>query len=77
MLTTRKVGLDANNSFVFQEKIDLELSSTKRKQLGLDSTEKEIMRIRQAWEQIANTQLERAGLAARIDHRSYKEQGEN
>lgn len=75
MFTTRKVGLDANNKLVFQEKIDLELSNAKRKQLGLSTTDKEILSIRQAWEQIANAQLERAGLAERIDHRSYKEQG--
>ncbi|MDK4619615.1 MobA/MobL family protein, partial [Kingella kingae] len=53
----------------------MELSNSKRKQLGLGSTDKEILSIRQAWEQIANAHLERAGIAERIDHRSYKEQG--
>ena len=75
MFTTREVGLDEHNNLIFQEKIDLELSNSKRKQLGLGSTDKEILSIRQAWEQIANAHLERAGIAERIDHRSYKEQG--
>ena len=55
MFTTREVGLDEHNNLVFQEKIDLELSNAKRKQLGLGTTDKEILSIRQAWEQIANT----------------------
>lgn len=55
MFTTREVWLDEHNNLVFQEKIDLELSNTKRKQLGLGTTDKEILSIRQAWEQIANT----------------------
>ena len=75
MFTTREVGLDEHNNLVFQEKIDLELSNAKRKQLGLGTTDKEILSIRQAWEQIANTQLKQAGLTERIDHCSYKEQG--
>lgn len=75
MLTTRKAKLDEQNELVLTEKIDLELSNAKRKALGLEPTTKEILQIRQDWEQIANTHLERAGIAERIDHRSYKEIG--
>ncbi|MDK4579541.1 MobA/MobL family protein, partial [Kingella kingae] len=39
------------------------------------NVETNLSRIPQAWEQIANAHLERAGIAERIDHRSYKEQG--
>lgn len=75
MLTTRKAELDEQNELVLTEKIDLELSNAKRKALGLEPTTKEILQIRQDWEQIANAHLERAGIAERIDHRSYKEIG--
>lgn len=75
MITTRKATLDENKNLVLSEKIDLELNNTKRKQLGLPSTDKEILTIRQDWERIANAHLERAGRAERIDHRSYEEIG--
>lgn len=73
MLTTRKAELGADKRLVLTEKIDLELSNAKRKELGLQSSSKEIISIRQDWERIANTHLERAGIAERIDHRSHKE----
>lgn len=73
MLTTRKAELGADNRLVLTEKIDLELSNAKRKELGLQSSSKEIISIRQDWERIANAHLERAGIAERIDHRSHKE----
>lgn len=73
MLTTRKAELGDQNNLVLTEKIDLELSNAKRKELGLQSSSKEIISIRQDWERIANAHLERAGIAERIDHRSHKE----
>ncbi|WP_416190522.1 MobA/MobL family protein [Neisseria sp. CCUG17229] len=75
MLTTRKAELDQQNNLVLTDKIDLELSNAKRKKLGLEPTSKEILAIRQDWERIANAHLERAGIAERIDHRSYEEIG--
>lgn len=75
LFTTRKVGLDQQGALIFNEKIDLELSNAKRKQLKLGSTDKEIKAIRENWAQIANNKLAQAGIAERIDHRSYKEQG--
>lgn len=75
MLTTRKAGLSEQQYLVLKEKIDLELSNAKRKKLGLPATSKEVVQIRQDWERIANSHLERAGRSERIDHRSYEEQG--
>lgn len=73
MLTTRKAELGSNQEIVFTEKIDLELKNAKRKEMGLQSSSKEIISIRQDWERIANASLERAGLDVRIDHRSHRE----
>ena len=75
MLTTRKAGLSDHQYLVLKEKIDLELSNAKRKKLGFPASSKEVVQIRQDWERIANSHLERAGRSERIDHRSYKEQG--
>ena len=72
---TRKAGLSDQQYLVLKEKINLELSNAKRKKLGLPATSKEVVQIRQDWERIANSHLERAGRSERIDHRSYKEQG--
>ena len=73
MLTTRKAELDEQNRLILTDKIDLELKNAKRKELGLQSSSKEIISIRQDWERRANAHLERAGIAERIDHRSHKE----
>ena len=42
---------------------------------GLPTTDVQLRDIRQAWEQIANERLARAGLDVRIDHRSHGERG--
>lgn len=73
MLTTRKAELDDQNSLVLTDKITLELKNAKRLEMGLQSSSKEIISIRQDWERIANAHLERAGIDERIDHRSHKE----
>lgn len=73
MLTTRKAELGEQNKLILTDKIDLELKNAKRKELGLQSSSKEIVSIRQDWERIANAHLERAGIAERIDHQSHKE----
>lgn len=75
LLTTRKTSLNANGELVLGEKTELELSNAKRKALGLKPTTDEIQDIRQSWEKLANAHLERAGSSARIDSRSYAEQG--
>lgn len=75
MTTTRKAALNEHKQLVLTDKIDLELSNAKRKQLGLGSTTQEITAIRQAWEQLANQHLEQAGRSERIDHRSHQEAG--
>lgn len=65
LCTTRMIGSDG-----LGEKCALELSDTKRKTLGLGSAADEIVALRERWTVLTNTALERAGSAARIDHRS-------
>ncbi|GLQ89589.1 hypothetical protein GCM10007898_31640 [Dyella flagellata] len=65
LCTTRMIGSDG-----LGEKCALELSDTKRKTLGLDSAADEIAALRERWTVLANAALEKAGSAARIDHRS-------
>ncbi|MGP5492963.1 MobA/MobL family protein [Psychrobacter celer] len=74
MTTTRELSRTAEG-IKLGEKTSIELSNAKRKELGLGSTSAEIKELRQEWETIVNTQLEKLGIEERIDHRSLKEQG--
>jgi len=56
-------------------KSDIELGDRDRAQKGLRSGRKEIVEVRSRWAAIANEYLQAHGVAARIDHRSFKEQG--
>ena len=70
LTTTREVlptGLGA--------KTNLDISSLKRQELGLDSNLKELYAVREQWATLANEALQRANLEVRIDHRSFKAQG--
>jgi ATP-dependent exoDNAse (exonuclease V) alpha subunit len=53
----------------------LELSGTERHARGLGPSKDELLWIRERWASVANEALKRAGLDARIDHRSYEAQG--
>lgn len=70
LMTTREVrqaGLG--------EKTFLEHKNTRLLANGMATTDMQLRDIRQAWEGIANRQLQREGLDIRIDHRSHVERG--
>lgn len=72
LMTVREVtpdGLGARTS--------LELGGRERRERGLGPTKDEYLSIRQRWAELTNDALHRAGLAARVDHRSLKAQGLN
>src|SRR5699024_4446043 len=75
LLTTRKAELDTENKLVLTQKSEIELSNTKRKTLGMGTSQEEIKQIRSTWANLANHALEQAGYRERIDHRSYVDQG--
>ena len=75
LLTTRKAELDTENKLVLTQKSEIELSNTKRKSLGMGTSQEEIKQIRATWAKLANHALEYAGYRERIDHRSYADQG--
>ncbi|WP_334460772.1 MobQ family relaxase [Acinetobacter soli] len=75
LLTTRKAELDTENKLVLTQKSEIELSNTKRKSLGMRTSQEEIKQIRATWANLANHALEYAGYRERIDHRSYADQG--
>lgn len=53
----------------------LELSGQERHARGLCPSREELLHIRERWAEVANAALQAAGIDARIDHRSYKDQG--
>lgn len=75
LLTTRKAELDPENKLVLTQKAEIELSNTKRKSLGMGTSQEEIKQIRATWANLANYSLDKAGYKEKIDHRSYAEQG--
>ena len=75
LLTTRKAELYQDHNLVLKDKADIELSNTKRKSLGMGTSQEEIKQIRATWANLANHALEYAGYRERIDHRSYADQG--
>ena len=78
MFTTRKAVIGNNNEIVLTDKADIELSDTKRRQLGFDieRVNEELGEIRQLWEQIANEKLAEHKHDL-IDCRSYADQGKD
>lgn len=75
LLTTRKAELNPENKLVLTQKAEIELSNTKRKSLGMGTSQEEIKQIRATWANLANHALDKAGYKEKIDHRSYAEQG--
>jgi hypothetical protein len=69
-MTTREVTPDG-----LGPRTDLELSGTERHARGLGPSKNDYLLIRARWAQVTNDALRRAGVAARIDHRSLKAQG--
>jgi len=72
LMTTREVTPDG-----LGRRAALELSGTERHQRGLGPARDEYPLIRERWAYLTNEALREAGLSARVDHRSYKDQGLN
>ena len=53
----------------------LELSGKERHARGLPHSKAELLWIRERWAEVTNERLREAGLAERVDHRSYRAQG--
>ena len=70
LMTTRQVGKTG-----LGEKTYLEHKNARLLANGMATTDIQLRDIRQAWEGIANRQLQREGLDVRIDHRSHVERG--
>nr|WP_275586763.1 MobQ family relaxase [Dyella kyungheensis] len=70
VLTTTRVVAGG----VLGEKASIELSDTKRRQLGLSPAADEVKALRECWAEMANRALGNAGQEARIDHRSLADQ---
>jgi Ti-type conjugative transfer relaxase TraA len=70
LMTTRRVTAEglAEKSFIERENKWLAAND-------LPSAQLQLREVRQAWEQVANAHLARAGLDIRIDHRSHQELG--
>ena len=72
LMTTREVtpeGLDHRTT--------LELGGRERHLRGLGPTKADYLLIRERWAQVTNDALHDAGIEARVDHRSFKDQGIN
>lgn len=70
MMTTRQVSESG-----LGEKTHLEHKNGRLLSNGMPTTDMQLRDIRQSWESIANSQLQREGLDIRIDHRSHSERG--
>jgi hypothetical protein len=70
LMTTRRVGPGGLGA-----RTTLDLSGTHRHALGLGPSKDDLLWIRERWAQVTNEALREANVAARIDHRSYKDQG--
>ncbi len=70
LMTTRQVGRTG-----LREKTYLEHKNARLLAHGMATTDMQLRDIRQAWEGIANRQLQREGLDVRIDHRSHMGRG--
>lgn len=70
LMTTRQVTAEglAQKSFIERENKWLAANE-------MPSAQLQLREVRQAWEQVANAHLARAGLDIRIDHRSHQERG--
>ena len=70
LMTTRQVGPDGLGA-----RTSPDLSGTERRARGLGPSKDELLWMRERWAELTNEALREAGLAVRIDHRSYKDQG--
>jgi MobA/MobL family len=70
LMTSRQVGPGGIGA-----RTTLELSGRERHERGLGPSKEDLLWLRARWARISNEALHEAGLATRIDHRSYKDQG--
>lgn len=70
LMTTRQVGPDGLGG-----RTALDLSGAERHARGLGPFTGEFSWMRERWAVVTNAALREAGVAARVDHRSYKDQG--
>ena len=70
LMTTRSVTTDGLGPKTYIEFANKDLLPQ-----GLPSTQTQLVDLRRTWEEIANTELARVGIEARIDHRSHAERG--
>ncbi|MDC7260393.1 MULTISPECIES: Ti-type conjugative transfer relaxase TraA [unclassified Shinella] len=70
MMTTRRVEADG-----LGDKTAIELKNARLLSDGQPTSMMQLREIRQSWEHHANEHLARAGIEARIDHRSHAERG--
>lgn len=70
LITTRRLNHDG-----FGVKSQLEMSDTQLKKHGLPKSADELKNLRERWANLQNAALERAGVDARVDHRSQADQG--
>jgi hypothetical protein len=70
LMTTREVGPGGLGA-----RTTLDLSGTERHARGLGPSLHELLWMRERWAVVTNEALREAGVAARVDHRSYKDQG--
>ena len=74
LMTTREATLK-NGRVELGKKTSLELSNTKLKTLDMPKTQEQIVSLRESWATMTNDYLSFANVDARIDHRSFEEQG--
>lgn len=75
LLTTRQITQEQDGRFELGKKSQLEMSNAQLKQAGLLSSQDELVELRRAWAELANTYLAEHGLDERIDHRSHADRG--
>ncbi|RIK94006.1 MAG: Ti-type conjugative transfer relaxase TraA [Proteobacteria bacterium] len=72
LATTRTIQADGT----LGAKAVIELANKDRQKAGIPGTSQgDITDIRRQWAELTNAALERAGISARVDHRSYADQG--
>ena len=72
LMTVREVGVNGMGA-----RTALELSGTERHARGLGPSKADYLALRERWARVTNEALIAAGVAARVDHRSLKDQGIN
>jgi len=75
LTTTRQISRDASGALVFGDKAQPELSDAQLRKQGIEKGAVLVEEVRALWEAQANSALEGAGEAARIDRRSLKARG--